>query len=162
MSCSRVRQHELVKTGEARFRITLNSPDWELSEVEVDSLENTKPFYVEPYQENKLYDLLANKGFVLNGALDTSGLHFSLVSWEKPIVNFGAMHLALDTSGGIDHIVVETRERTLKTDLGPRLLGDIFASYFDIDSDGKPELLVMTKYYVMCGYNFDLKIFEFS
>ncbi len=162
VSCSEVRQHELVKTGEARFRITLNSPDRGLSEVELDSLENTRPFYAEPYKKNKFFDLLTSKGFVSYGVLDTSGLHLSLVTWEKPIVNFGEMQLTLDTTSGIDHVVAKANERTLKTDLGPRLLGDIFVSYFDIDSDGKPDLLVMTKYYVMGGYNFDLKIFDFS
>ena len=162
VSCSEARKHELVKTGEARFRITLNSPDRELSEAELDSLENTKPFYTETFKENKFYNLLVSKGFVSNEALDTSGLHLSLVTWEKPILNFGEMQLALDTINGIDHIVARAKGRTQKIDLGPKLLGDIFVSYFDIDSDGNPELLVMTKYYVMGGYNFDLKIFDFS
>lgn len=162
VGCSDIRPHELIKTGEAKFRITLNSPDRELSEAELDSLEYTRPFYTETYKENEFYNLLVSKGFVSDGILDTSGFYFSLVTWDKPIVNFREMQLLLDTTSGIDHIVAKTKEGTLKTDLGPRLLGDIFVSNFDIDGDGKSELLVMTKYYVMGGYNFDLKIFGFS
>lgn len=151
-------QHEILKSGEANFRITLNY-NRELSIAELDSLENSKPFYTETYRFNEFYDFLVNKGIVSNQMLDTSGLHFALVTWEKPMVVVGDVQLILDTTKGNDHIVVRENSKVLKTDLGARLLGDIFVSYFDIDDNGKSELLVMKKYYVMGGYNFDLKAF---
>lgn len=159
-SCTTDR-HEIVKLGEANFRITLNY-NRELSDAELDSLENSKPSYSGTFRENEFYNLLVSKGIVSNQTLDTSGLLFALVTWDKPIANFGDMQLILDTAKGNDRIFVKGKDIVLNTDLGPRLLGDIFVSYLDIDHDRKYELLVMKKYYVMGGYNFDLKAFRLN
>jgi hypothetical protein len=66
----------------------------------------------------------------------------------------------LDTSFGRDHVVMRCNDRILKADLGPRFLGDILVSYIDIDGDERSELLVLKKYYLMGGYNFDLIAYD--
>jgi hypothetical protein len=157
-SCS-TSQTELGQSGEAKFRITMNYGR-EVTDAEQDSIENSKPFYTESFRENEFYDLLVRKGFVSNEILDTTGLNFALITWEEPSAIFGATEVLLDTSYGMDHIVVRGNGRTSKTDLGTRLLGDILVSYLDIDGDEVAELLVMKKYYAMGGYNFDLKAFD--
>ena len=72
------------------------------------------------------------------------------------------MAIELDTSRGRDYLIAKNGNNTVKIDLGPRLLGDRFISCLDIDEDGQTDVLVMEKYYIMNGYNFDLNLFNFK
>ena len=152
--------NELAKTGEASFRNTLNYGR-ELTEHEIDSIESLLPLYRNTNHENKFYDLLVRKGIVSEERLDTSGLNFSEITWEEPSISLLGRTVELDTSGGRDWLIVKENKKVLKADLGPRLLGDRFVSISDLDSDGATDFLVMEKFYVMNGYNFELKLFSF-
>jgi hypothetical protein len=151
---------EVIKPAEANFRITLNN-NRDLTEAESDSIENSHPFFTGTTQENRLYDILVRKGFVSDQQLDTSGLNFLPITLENPTILFLDMAIELDTSEGRDCLIARKGKRTEKIELGERLLGDRFISYLDIDEDGKADVLVMEKYYVMGGYNFDLKLLDF-
>jgi len=151
-------QRKLVQTGEANFRISLNYLK-DLSETELDSIEKTKPKYSQIDITNRLYQSLLNRGFVQNRELDTAGLHLRLITWENPVIDFGKTQIILDTTEGNDHIIVKEGSSEVRTTLGEKLLGDIFVSYTDLDKKQGLELLVLKKYYVMNGYNFDMKAF---
>lgn len=148
---------ELVQTGEVSFRISLNYGR-ELSLAEADSLEKTKPVNFGIDTASRFYQALQQRGVVVDRELDTSLLRLKRVTWEKPKADFGNTSLILDTTGGNDHIVLRHGDTELKTLLGPRLLGDIFVSYSDNNSDF--ELIVLKKYYIINGYNFDLTAYS--
>ncbi|MFT3935986.1 MAG: hypothetical protein QM726_20315 [Chitinophagaceae bacterium] len=151
------RPAKLLQSGEISFRITMNE-NRDLSDEETDSLERSNPTYGEDTNTNDLYKQLERGGFVAHGELDIAKLNLSLISWGEPTVSFGDTQVQLDTSNYKDELIVRSKNTNAKINLGPRLLGDIFCSVVKIDNE--PKFLVVEKYYVMGGYNFDIKIFE--
>lgn len=161
--CCSESKNELVKSSEASFRITLNQLR-DLTEAEIDSIEHTKPFYIGRDEQNILFKLLEKKIFVSDMELDTSGLNFTIITWEKPIIDLEELNIELDISPdlNIDRLFIKRENKIQQLDLGNRLLGDRFISYLDLDDDGKKDLLIMDKYYLIGGYNFDLKYYTYQ
>lgn len=156
------RNETIDLAGEAQFRISYNN-NRELTEAELDSLENSKPTYSGPGADNRLYDILVKKGIVSNNQLDTSGLGFKLLNAETPHIHFPEMdvNFEVDTTLGYDLINIKKGSDTFKFTLGETLLGDRWVCLFDSNDNGRLELLILEKYYITGGYNFDLKHYSF-
>ena len=154
---------ELTKYGEISFRNTLNLHR-ELTDAELDSLQKCKPTYRGPEKGNHLYDLLIQKGIVSGLELDTSTLNLIPISMEAPIVEHSGLIFNLETNyqTGQQYLDINKVDQTFKIDLGKRSIFDKWISLIDIDSNNKFEILVLEKYYVMGGDNYDLIFYNFE
>ena len=152
---------KLLQSGEARFRTSFNFGR-ESAVAELDSLQTAKPEYYQT-SDNKFYDLLIRKGIVSNNQLDTSFLGLHVLSFEESHVHFSGIDFNLETDlqAGRQRMYIKTPRAKYKIDLGKTLLGDRWLSANDIDGDGKMEILILEKYYVMNGDNYDLRVYHF-
>ena len=153
---------KLSQLGEFRFRTTYNL-NRELTDAELDSLQKSMPEYMETGTENQLYDLFIQKGIVSDNKLDTSSLNLNVLSVESPHLHLSELEFDLETviPVGRQYLHIKRGMEKFTIDLGQSLLGDRWLSLLDIDDDGKFEILLLEKYYVMGGDNFDLKIYRF-
>jgi len=157
-SCS-ARTTRLSPSGEALFRISYN-PNRELSDAEMDSLQKSLPTYSGPVSENKFYTQLLRAGVVSDSRLDTSSLNFTIISDELPNVILSEIDLKLETDrkAGRQYLHLVRQGRKYLVDLGENLPGDRWVTLFK-SADDSVELLVLEKYYIMGGDNFDLKMY---
>ena len=153
--------HSLRQSGSTIFRVSFNLGR-ELTDSESDSIEHSKPFHVWQSGENKFYELLSKKRIVSNDQLDTAGLKFSIIDWNTTKRLDKNLTIRVDTAAGKEYLIANHKNKISKTELGPMFLGDRFFCYLDIDGDGRNDLIIMEKYYLMNGYNFDLKMFQFD
>lgn len=68
--------------------------------------------------------------------------------------------LETEEQAGRQYLDIKTPKKKFKIDLGPTLLGDRWLNINDLNSDGKMEILILEKYYIMNGYNYDLKVYH--
>lgn len=150
-------------TGEALFRITYNFPGRELTDHEVDSLQNSRPWSCEPQHDKEFYLELKKTGIVVNNELDTSSLEFKQISHDqfKLEISGADFELIRDARNYHDLLIIRTNKYEFVVDLGPTLLGDRWICTFDSGVNGKFEFLILEKYYIMMGDNFDLKRYSY-
>lgn len=161
--CACVHKNPGIKEfGEAGFRITYNVGRV-LTEAEEDSLLQAKPLYYETSRSNKVYDFLVQRNIVYNRKLDTSVLHLKPINFQSPHLDLSKIQFQLETNikAGFQFLHVRKGSDTATLNLGESLLGDRWISLFDINNDGEDEIVMLEKYYIIGGDNFDLKIYSF-
>ncbi len=152
---------KIAEHGEVRFRTSYNSYT-ELTNAELDSLQKCKPEYYEGGKKDQIFDLLIRKRVISDNKLDTSGLMLTNLSTESPIVQLSNFEFKLESNNeiGRQFLRVIREKEKFKIDLGESLLGDRWIALLDIDNNGSLEILMLEKYYIMGGDNFDLKIYS--
>lgn len=150
----------LRQSGEVRFRSTYNYFR-ELTESEIDSLDKSKPEQLQ-ISDTALFELLEKRGAITDNHLDTSFLGLKMIAYESPITASADYQFELESNPetSSQRLFITNSNATYEIDLGKFLLGDRWISALDLDSDGKTEILILEKYYIMGGYNFDLKVYE--
>ena len=156
----------LKQSAEADFRITLNTGSVsKFTDAELDSLENSKPRYCGNYAENKFYDLLVKKGIASkDGLLDTSSLDFHFLNYTSPRfhLSLSGIDFTSDTDDLTGRQILEIKTPTKKSTIEfEQTLGlERWVSVNDVDDDGKENIIILEKYYIVGGYNFDLKLYK--
>ena len=156
----------LKQSAEAGFRITLNSgSDHVFTDAELDSMEKDGPWYCDHGRANKFYDLLVKKGFASsNGFLDTTGLGLHFLDYEKPRfhVTLSGIDFTLDTDDltGRQTLEIKTDKKTSTIEFKPSPDIERWVSVNDLDDNGKKNIIILEKYYIVGGYNFDLKLYD--
>jgi hypothetical protein len=158
LSCHH-KQSGLPQLEVIQFRTSYNYGR-DLSNSELDSLKKAKPYNSETEKQGLSYQHLVRKGMISNDQLDTTNFNFCNVGFEKSKVNFLDLQLSFETDKetGEQRLTIQKPNNTLKFDFEPNFLDNRWASVIDIDDDGKVEVLILEKYYMIGGDNLDLKI----
>jgi hypothetical protein len=153
------KQSSLTQLEVLQFRTSYNYGR-DLSDGEFDSLKKSKPYYSENENPGLSYQQLVRKGMISNDLLDTTHFNFCNVGYEKPNINFGNLQLSFETDKqtGEQRLTIHNPNKTLKIDFEPNFLDNRWATVIDIDDDGMDEVLLLEKYYMIGGDNWDLKI----